>query len=302
MRMIAKARFSMQILVSALAVAVAPIMAQTQAAAPVKTTPTKAEACTFVPASADGKEQICVKAGAKTGTAPKVKAQTPANTATATARKPVQGPSVSPAKPSLASGEARNRGTGLALKSTTALKTPPISKTTELASSRVSPAVVAPPAAPATVAPATTVPAVAVAPPLASAAAPALAPQSLPAGAAAPVVAPTAAAATATVATTGATTPRATPGARKLRPDEAVRRFTDGLELERKGEPQAALLAYLDAAESGNGQAQKRLGDIYGTGTAYAERDYGLALKWYERARAQGVEIPKPFTFSGLRQ
>ena len=87
-----------------------------------------------------------------------------------------------------------------------------------------------------------------------------------------------------------------------MRSDEAARRFTDGLELERKGEPQAAMLAYLDAAESGNGLAQKRLGDIYGTGTAYAERDYGLALKWYERARAQGIEIPKPFTYSGLRQ
>ena len=101
---------------------------------------------------------------------------------------------------------------------------------------------------------------------------------------------------------TVAATPKATPGARKLRSDEAARRFTDGQELERKGEPQAALLAYLDAAESGNGLAQKRLGDIYGTGTAYAERDYSLALKWYEKARAQGVEIPKPFTFSGLRQ
>lgn len=92
------------------------------------------------------------------------------------------------------------------------------------------------------------------------------------------------------------------PAPRKLGAEGAARRFTDGLDMERRGESQAAMVAYLDAAESGHGLAQKRLGDIYGTGTSFAERDYELALKWYQRARQQGIEIPKPFTFSGVRQ
>ena len=300
MRMRSEARFLLQMLAVSFMWASGPAMSQTQLAAPAKATPAKTETCSFIPSSADGKEQICVKAGAKAGATPKAKGPVLApTTASATARKLAAGPSGASAKPAIASGVVKTPASGLALKSSTALKAPPIAKANELASSKTGTAVAAPVAAAAPVAPATAVPEAAQ-PPLSSAgaAAPVLAPQALPTAEVAPMVAPAAAAVTATVVAT----PRATPGARKLRSDEAARRYSDGLELERKGEPQAAMLAYLDAAESGNGLAQKRLGDIYGTGTAYAERDYGLALKWYERARAQGVEIPKPFTYSGLRQ
>ena len=73
----------------------------------------------------------------------------------------------------------------------------------------------------------------------------------------------------------------------------------EGIKFERDGDLQAAMTAYLAAGESGNGMAQKRLGDIYNTGNAAVRRDYETALKWYQKARAQGVEIPKPITNPG---
>lgn len=302
MRMMTNARSLLQMLAVLSALAIGSVMSQTSPAAPVKASSAKTETCSFVPASADGKEQICIKAGAKVGGAPKTKVPGAATVA-ATSRKPGS------AQFARVTGKPANRvaktpGEGLALKSATALKTPPIASAVEPAANQAGTAAATPSPTPAAkVQPAAPVPAevaavtAAVAPLVTSATAP-TSQQS-----ATPVAAGTAAEkSVATTATdTVASTPKATPGARKLRSEEAARRYIDGQDLERKGDPQAALLAYLVAAESGYGLAQKRLGDIYGTGTAYAERDYGLALKWYERARAQGIEIPKPFTYSGLR-
>ena len=84
-----------------------------------------------------------------------------------------------------------------------------------------------------------------------------------------------------------------------LTPQQAVERFEEGLKLERSGDLRAAMLAYVASGEAGYGIAQKRLGDIYNTGNAAVTRDYEIALKWYQKARAQGVEIPKPITFPG---
>ncbi len=86
-----------------------------------------------------------------------------------------------------------------------------------------------------------------------------------------------------------------------MTPAQAAERFQEGISLERKGDLQAAMTAYLAAGESGNGLAQKRLGDIYNTGNAVVQRDYETSLRWYQRARAQGVEIPKPITNPGVR-
>ncbi len=86
-----------------------------------------------------------------------------------------------------------------------------------------------------------------------------------------------------------------------LTPPQAAERFQEGLRLERGGDLQAAMTAYLAAGESGDGLAQKRLGDIYNTGNALVRRDYETALKWYQKARAQGIEIPKPITNPGVR-
>ena len=85
------------------------------------------------------------------------------------------------------------------------------------------------------------------------------------------------------------------PSLTKAQQDE---RYREGLAHEAKGNDQAALTAYLDAGNSGHGQAQRKLGDIYGKGNKAVKRDYDASLRWYEKARAQGVEIPKPHVFT----
>ena len=79
-------------------------------------------------------------------------------------------------------------------------------------------------------------------------------------------------------------------------------RYDVGVALERAGHVTAAMQAYREAAESGHGLAQKRLGDIYGTGYGPVERDYVTSLRWYQRAREQGVDIPQPFSYPGVRR
>lgn len=77
-------------------------------------------------------------------------------------------------------------------------------------------------------------------------------------------------------------------------PEEAARRYREGLSMERRGDHQAALAAFLDAGEAGNGEAQRKLGQIYDKGNTAVQRDYQSALRWYQKARAQGVEMDKP--------
>ena len=74
----------------------------------------------------------------------------------------------------------------------------------------------------------------------------------------------------------------------------AAKRYQEGVALERRGDHQGALAAYLEAGEAGNGLAQRRLGQIYDKGNTVAQRDYQTALKWYQKAREQGVEMDKP--------
>ena len=73
----------------------------------------------------------------------------------------------------------------------------------------------------------------------------------------------------------------------------ATTQYRQGLALERRGDEQGAFKAFLDAGEGGHGLAQLKLGEIYDKG-GVVERDYETSLKWYEKARAQGVAIPKP--------
>ncbi|HEV3484459.1 MAG TPA: hypothetical protein VG106_03560 [Vicinamibacterales bacterium] len=79
-------------------------------------------------------------------------------------------------------------------------------------------------------------------------------------------------------------------------------RYNDGRELERNGQWAAAMEAYLEAATAGHGPAQKRLGDIFGNGQGDVLRDYETSLRWYQRAREQGVEIPLPYSYPGVRR
>lgn len=76
--------------------------------------------------------------------------------------------------------------------------------------------------------------------------------------------------------------------------EAAEKQYQLGLELDKKGDAKGAHAAYLAAGESGHGLAQKRLGEIYEKGNRAVKRDYDTALRWYEKARAQGIEIPKP--------
>lgn len=76
--------------------------------------------------------------------------------------------------------------------------------------------------------------------------------------------------------------------------EEAIRRYREGLALERKGDDQAALKAFLEAGEAGYGVAQRKLGQIYDKGNTAVQRDYQTSLRWYQKAREQGIDIDKP--------
>lgn len=76
--------------------------------------------------------------------------------------------------------------------------------------------------------------------------------------------------------------------------EAAAKRYREGLILERRGDDRGALAAFLEAGEGGYGPAQKRLGQIYDKGNSVVSHDYQAALRWYQKAREQGVPIDKP--------
>ena len=86
-----------------------------------------------------------------------------------------------------------------------------------------------------------------------------------------------------------------------LTPAQALERHEEGLAAERAGDDFAALRAFQDAADAGHVPAQLKLGEIYDRGNAAADRDYATALGWYQKAREQGMAVPKPHTFPAGR-
>jgi FimV-like protein len=76
--------------------------------------------------------------------------------------------------------------------------------------------------------------------------------------------------------------------------EAAARRYQDGLELERKHDDRGAFQAFLGSAEAGYGPAQRKLGQIYDTGNSAVKRDYQASIRWYQKAREQGIEVGKP--------
>jgi len=88
--------------------------------------------------------------------------------------------------------------------------------------------------------------------------------------------------------------PAKPPAAATLTAEAAAKRYREGLGLESRGDLQGALTAFLEAGEAGHGLAQRKLGQIYDKGNAVVPRDYQVALKWYQKAREQGVEIDQP--------
>lgn len=83
--------------------------------------------------------------------------------------------------------------------------------------------------------------------------------------------------------------------------DQAHARHLEGLDAERAGNDHAALRAFQEAAESGYAPAQYKLGEIYDQGNSAVQRDYATSLGWYQKAREQGVPIPRPHTYPGGR-
>jgi len=84
-----------------------------------------------------------------------------------------------------------------------------------------------------------------------------------------------------------------------LAAEGAAKRYREGLGMERRGDHRGALAAFLEAGEAGYGLAQRRLGQIYDKGNSVVQRDYQASLKWYQKAREQGVEIDKPLPRMG---
>ena len=95
-----------------------------------------------------------------------------------------------------------------------------------------------------------------------------------------------------------AAAPAKPPSGAPLERTEQIRRYREGLALERKGDDQGALKAYLEAGEAGYGLAQRKLGQIYDKGNTAVQRDYQSSLRWYQKAREQGVELQKPIVRS----
>ncbi len=83
----------------------------------------------------------------------------------------------------------------------------------------------------------------------------------------------------------------------RLSMQEAAVRYEDAVTLEARGDEPAAFQAFLEAAEGGHGLAQRKLGEIYDKGNSAVSRDYETSLRWYQKAREQGVPIAKPPSF-----
>jgi TPR repeat protein len=79
-----------------------------------------------------------------------------------------------------------------------------------------------------------------------------------------------------------------------VRPASAAEKYQEGLNHERGGRDAEAFEAFLQAGEAGHGPAQLKLATIYDRGNRVINRDYQSAIRWYERARARGVDLPKP--------
>lgn len=81
---------------------------------------------------------------------------------------------------------------------------------------------------------------------------------------------------------------------RALSSPTAAQRHGAGLAFEKQGNDQAAFAAFHEAAEDGHPPAQRKLGEIYDAGNAAVERDFYESIRWYQKAREGGEQIPPP--------
>ena len=80
-----------------------------------------------------------------------------------------------------------------------------------------------------------------------------------------------------------------------------VQRHVEGIALAHRGDDKGAFIAFLDAAEHGYPPAQRRLGEIYDTGNAAVERNYEESIRWYQKAREGGEELPPQKNYGTLK-
>ena len=82
--------------------------------------------------------------------------------------------------------------------------------------------------------------------------------------------------------------------ARSVPSSPAASRHYDGLVMEHRGDERGAFLAFQQAAEEGYAPAQRRLAEIYDSGNSVVARNYEEAIRWYQKAREGGEQIPAP--------
>ena len=80
-----------------------------------------------------------------------------------------------------------------------------------------------------------------------------------------------------------------------------VQRHVEGVTLAHRGDDQGAFIAFLDAAEHGYPPSQRRLGEIYDSGNSAVERNYEESIRWYQKAREGGEELPPQKNYGTLK-
>jgi TPR repeat protein len=77
----------------------------------------------------------------------------------------------------------------------------------------------------------------------------------------------------------------------------AEQHFRTGLTLEKSKDMPHAFVSYVEAAKLGHGLAQYRLGQLYDRDiTNSVDRDVQESVKWYQKARENQVNVPKPMS------
>jgi TPR repeat protein len=82
--------------------------------------------------------------------------------------------------------------------------------------------------------------------------------------------------------------------------ESVVQAHVHGLSLQHRGDEKGAFIAFLDAAERGYPPAQRRLGEIYDSGNTAVKRDYEESIRWYQKAREGGEDIPPPVSHGNM--
>ncbi len=84
------------------------------------------------------------------------------------------------------------------------------------------------------------------------------------------------------------------PAAGRTTAPAAAQKYADARSMERRGDDLGAYVGFLASAQDGYPPAQRRLGEIYDTGNVAVDRDFYESVRWYQKAREGGEDIPAP--------